>query len=328
MAKNILITGASGRLGNFVAPYLQDQGYNVTCTDIVTPNPESENAKRGFPFVKADLCVIGDVMKAIAMAQPDVIVHLGAIPFNTELQPPYEDRSGKGPSQDGVRSSWSQPEDNTMRINTMGMFYLLDAARRMGVKNVIAATSYFSYGLGFRLSGEPFVPEYLPVDESHPCWPEDTYSLSKYLGEEIMKAFSRAYGMNTVAMRLMGVYYHNVERSRAMYDLGQGQSYAEKEKDGGVITGNTYQYVDARDIAVFTGLAIDKLGKLPNKYEAFNVITDVRFNVADTKEFYEKRFPSLKDMLGNLRDGEGLLSIRKAEELLGYKPQYSWKDGK
>ena len=326
MAKNILITGASGKLGNYVAPYLQDLGYNVTCTDIVSPNPDSENAKRGLPFVKADLCVIGDVMKAIAMAPPDIIVHLGAIPFNTELQPPYEDRSGKGPSLDGARSFWTQPEDNTMRINTMGMFYVLDAARRMGVKNVIAATSYFSYGLGFRISGEPFKPEDLPVDEDHPCWPEDTYSLSKYLGEEIMKAFSRAYDMNMVAMRLMGVYYHDMERSRAMYNLGQKADAS--ANDPKYITGNTYQYVDSRDIAVFTGLAIEKLGKLPNKYEAFNVITDVRMDVPDTKAFYKERFPYIADMVDSLNDGEGLLGIRKAEKLLGYKPQYSWKDGK
>ena len=44
MAKNILITGASGKLGNFVAPYLQDQGYNITCTDIVTPILKTPNA--------------------------------------------------------------------------------------------------------------------------------------------------------------------------------------------------------------------------------------------------------------------------------------------
>ena len=196
----------------------------------------------------------------------------------------------------------------------------------MGVKNVVAATSYFSYGLGFRISGEPFKPEYLPIDEEHPCWPEDTYSLSKYLGEEIMKAFSRAYSMNNIAMRLMGVYYHNVERSRAMYNLGQKAEAT--ANDPKFITGSTHQYVDARDIAVFTGLAIEKLGKLPNKYEAFNVITDVRMDVPDTKAFYKERFPYIADMVDSLADGEGLLSIRKAEKLLGYKPQYSWKDGK
>ena len=94
--KNILLTGGSGRLANYVAPYLQDLGYNVTLTDIVTPKPDSENAKRGLPFVKADLLNIGDIMKAIAMSECDAIVHLGAIPFNVELQKPYEKVSGEG----------------------------------------------------------------------------------------------------------------------------------------------------------------------------------------------------------------------------------------
>ena len=89
MIKNVLVTGASGRLGNYVAPYLADQGYNVTCTDVVMPKPDSENAKRHLPFIKGDLLNIGDMMKAIAMSQCDAIVHLGAIPFNVELQPPY-----------------------------------------------------------------------------------------------------------------------------------------------------------------------------------------------------------------------------------------------
>jgi len=41
--KNILLTGGSGNLANYVAPYLQDQGYNVTLTDRVPPKPDSEN---------------------------------------------------------------------------------------------------------------------------------------------------------------------------------------------------------------------------------------------------------------------------------------------
>ena len=48
----------------------------------------------------------------------------------------------------------------------------MDAARRMGIKNVIAASSYYCYGLGMRISGEPFKPDYLPIDENHPCYPE------------------------------------------------------------------------------------------------------------------------------------------------------------
>ena len=321
--KNILLTGGSGNLANYVAPYLQDLGYNVTLTDRVPPKPDSENAKRGFPFVKADLLDIGDIMKAIAMSECDAIVHLGAIPFNVELQKPYEKVSGEGGALDGRRFNWVMPEDATMEINTMGGFYLLDAARRMNVKDVIVTTSFFSYGVGFRLSGEKFVPNYLPIDEEHPCWPEDTYSLSKYLGEEIMKAFSRAYGINSIAMRLMGVYYANGKGSARLHTFNREQVYPEPGSKGDCVGGNVHMYVDGRDIAYFCGLALNQLDKL-NKYEAFNLITDVEFK-GDTKEFYSTLFPGLKDKVAALRDGEGLFSTRKAEELLGYKTQYSWK---
>ncbi|NLN46433.1 MAG: hypothetical protein GX153_07695, partial [Clostridiaceae bacterium] len=39
MIKNVLVTGGSGRLGNFVCPYLKSQGYNVVSTDQV-PAPK------------------------------------------------------------------------------------------------------------------------------------------------------------------------------------------------------------------------------------------------------------------------------------------------
>ena len=216
--KNVLVTGAAGKLGNYVSEYLHKKGYNVTCTDVVLPKPDSRIAKLKLPFVKGDLLDLGDIMKAIAMAQCGTIVHLGAIPFNVELQPPYDTTPKKGPSCGGVRSNYVMPEDNAMKINTMGTFYVMDAARRMGVKNVIAASSYYCYGLGMRISGVPFKPEYLPIDENHPCTPEDTYSLSKHLGDEIMEAFCRAYDMNGIAMRLMGVYYPEVPWCRDCYN--------------------------------------------------------------------------------------------------------------
>ena len=149
--KNVLVTGAAGKLGNYVSEYLHKKGYNVTCTDVVLPKPDSRIAKLKLPFVKGDLLDLGDIMKAIAMAQCGTIVHLGAIPFNVELQPPYDTTPKKGPSCGGVRSNYVMPEDNAMKINTMGTFYVMDAARRMGVKNVIAASSYYCYGLGMRI---------------------------------------------------------------------------------------------------------------------------------------------------------------------------------
>ena len=89
MSKKVLVTGGAGRLGNYVAPYLKSKGYKVTTFDINLPAPDSRNAKEHIPFVKGDLLSLGDCMRAIAHAEADVIVHLGAIPFNTEIQAPY-----------------------------------------------------------------------------------------------------------------------------------------------------------------------------------------------------------------------------------------------
>ena len=84
--KNVLVTGAAGKLGNYVSEYLHKKGYNVTCTDVALPKPDSRIAKLKLPFVKGDLMELGDIMKAIAMAQCGTIVHLGAIIHNVELK--------------------------------------------------------------------------------------------------------------------------------------------------------------------------------------------------------------------------------------------------
>ena len=63
--KNVLVTGAAGRLGNFVSEYLHKKGYNVTCTDIVPPKPDSRVAKYKLPFVKADQMCIRDRLDTV-----------------------------------------------------------------------------------------------------------------------------------------------------------------------------------------------------------------------------------------------------------------------
>ena len=65
-------------------------------------------------------------MKAITFAECDAIVHLGAIPGSSELQPPYEQKE-LGPAVGGRNSKWFMEEDTTMKVNTMGMFYVAAA---------------------------------------------------------------------------------------------------------------------------------------------------------------------------------------------------------
>jgi nucleoside-diphosphate-sugar epimerase len=319
MGKNVLVTGASGRLGNFVCPYLKERGYNVSAFDVAMPKPDSANVKAEIPFVVGDLTNLGDCLRAFAYGQPDVIVHLGAIAHNVDLQPPYAKEYNRLVT-DGVRLNYEMPEHATMEINTMGTFFVFDAARRLGIKNVIMASSYFVLGIGFRLSGTSYQPQYLPMDENHPLLPEDSYSLSKVLGEEIGRAFVRAYDMRCVAMRLLGVYYHNFAGNRHQFNVTVPAAAPE---DKGYLVSNTFQYVDARDIARFVELSIE--AKDLDPFEAFFVATDTKYT-EPTAVIAARRWPFLAEMAKDIPGTEGLISCKKAEKLLGYKPAFSWRN--
>jgi nucleoside-diphosphate-sugar epimerase len=326
MQKKILVTGGSGRLGQYVCPFLKEKGYNVVNFDQNPFPAGTPAADAKIPFFVGDFCDLGECLRVIASAQPDVIVHLGAIPFNTEILPPY--------AQDynpelftGVRIAQRFPEHTAMQVNTMGSFVVFDAARRLGVKDVVFASSYFTLGIGFRMSGTSYVPEYLPMDEEHPSLPEDTYSLSKYLNEETAKSFARAYGMHFIGLRFLGVYFDHIEANRKNARHGITVPAA-TEADQGALTGNTYQYVDARDIANIIELSIEKIGDASLKpFETFFVATDTTY-LESTQEVIKKRWPSLVEKGKGIQGTDGLISIKKAQKLLGYKPQWSWRDKK
>jgi nucleoside-diphosphate-sugar epimerase len=325
LPEKILVTGGSGRLGALLCPFLKEKGYKVTNFDLNPPPVGSPAA--GIPFVKGDFCNLGECLRAISLAQADAIVHLGAIPYNTELLPPHA-LDYDPAAYSGLRYAQRMPEDSTMRINTMGTFYVYDAARRLGVKDVVAASSYFTLGIGFRLSGTSYEPAYLPMDELHPSLPEDSYSLSKMLGEEIGRAFARAYGIRSIALRLLGVYFDYLDpsgsgRSRHGAPVPQAEG---SELD--MLNGNTYQYVDARDICNIIDLSLQKIGSPElEPFEPFFVATDTIYKES-TRDVIAKRWPRLAEMGAGIEGSDGLISIEKARRLLGYVPQFSWRDAK
>ena len=326
MKKNLLVTGGSGRLGSYLCPFLQERGYNVANFDQVPPQMGTPLAN--VPFIKGDFSDLGECMRAISIAQPDVIIHLAALASHTELLPFFAKEYDTAITT-GYRPMQRLPEDTTMRVNTMGTFYIFDAARRMGVKDIIFASSYFTLGIGFRLSGTSFEPAYLPIDENHPNLPEDSYSLSKVLGEEIAKSFARAYGIRSIGLRFLGVYFDYVEMSRKNREKEFGATVPQaNEKELNMLTGKTYQYVDARDIALAIDLAINKIGSPEFElFEPFFLSTDTLYP-EPTTEVIAKRWPNLSEMGKDIKGTDGMISNEKAKRMLGFYPQHSWRDKK
>lgn len=297
----ILVTGASGRLGPYVVRKLLDEGHAVTGFDSARTPADWPDAAG---FVLGDLTVLGDCMRALAYSEAEAIVHLGGIPGPRELI-------------NGRTAAQKATEDVTMRVNTMGTYYLLDAARRLGVGRVIFASTFYALGLGNRISDKPFVVDYLPIDEDHPLRPEDSYGLSKVFGEEMLRAYVRAYGMKAIAFRLFGIHFPHNDNS-AKYAVVP-------ESDPGHVGGpvfTTYQYVDARDIANACALAVTATGL--DDFEAFYLSTDTIYE-EDTSDLVARVWPDLTEMAKDIRGTDGIITDARVREKLGYKPQYSWR---
>ena len=87
--------------------------------------------------------------------------------------------------------------------------------------------------------------------------------------------------------------------------------------------GRTWQYVDSRDVAQACHLFLQ--AEDFGQFEAFYLSTDTTL-AEDTRVVIERLYPDLKEMAANLVGKEQVISIKKAREMLGYEPKYSWRN--
>ncbi len=92
-----------------------------------------------------------------------------------------------------VPDSWKDPKA-FYQVNLMGTANMLEYCRLSGASLTYVST--YPYG----------VPEYLPIDEKHPCTPNTAYNHSKYLAENLCQFYAEQFGVNVTRMRLFNVY--------------------------------------------------------------------------------------------------------------------------
>jgi UDP-glucose 4-epimerase len=319
----VLITGGCGNLGRLCAVRFADAGDEVVLVDSVRPEDTPFPWSTDLPVHLANLTDGPAMEQLLAEVSPDVVVHLAAERVPSDHPDPSrgcaprfaEDSAG------GADGAWTPHQaaarrDATFQSNVLGTYYLLDAAVRAGVRRLVAASSLCVLGAAFRISDKPFVVEQLPVDEAHPLRPEDSYSLSKVMNEQMYAGYAQAYGLQAVAIRPPVVLYPEVEASWA------NRFHDEPAPPGpGGIDANLFMYVDGRDLAdafVLAAQAPDLDG-----FEAFYVSTG-RMVASSPKAWLRQQRPDLDHLTDRLGDDDDLLSIDKAERLLGYAPTHVW----
>jgi UDP-glucose 4-epimerase len=180
MKKTVLVTGAAGFIGSHLCDALLAREYEVIAVDNLSMG-KLENLSQclqhaGFSFHQVDV-VDAEVLQALG-ATAEVIVHLAAFKIP---------RYGKA--------------IDTLRINALGAFNVLNLAAKTGAKTVLASTSDV-YGknpeLPFREESDSIIGP-----STIPRW---SYAVSKLFEEHLALAYQDAYGFSVSLVRFFGSY--------------------------------------------------------------------------------------------------------------------------
>jgi nucleoside-diphosphate-sugar epimerase len=199
------------------------------------------------------------------------------------------------------------PNAHTFRNNVPSSYNVFLAAREAGIKTVVFASSETVLGLPF---DNP--PPYAPVDEEYYPRPESAYSLGKLLDETMAAQFARwDPELKIIGLRFSNVMYPEEYRKFPGFDA-----------DPRSRKWNLWGYIDARDGAQAVRRAIEAEFK---GFEAFIIANADTVMSRSNASLLAEVFPNVP-LKGQVSQNGTLLSIEKAKRMLGYVPQYSWRN--
>ena len=257
---------------------LIEHGHDVLNVDRAT-SPESFAPDSPIPLLLADLTDFGQTLEALSGM--DAVVHLAAIPSPGHATP-----------------------DQVFRTNVTSTHAVFAAAARLGLKRVVWASSETTLGLPF---DRP--PDYAPVDEAH-VYPESSYALSKLVGEEMARQFSRWAGIPIIGLRFSNVL---VREDYARFPSYWDDPHARKW--------NLWGYVDESHVAQSVRLALEA-----DVADADSFIIAAADTVMKrpSRDLMAEVFPGVP-VADTVAGTDTLLSIEKARRVLGYAPEFSWR---
>ena len=199
------------------------------------------------------------------------------------------------------------PDSAVFHNNMAATFNVFQAARRAGIRRIVYASSETVLGLPFDAP-----PPYIPVDEEYDTRPESVYSLVKHLEEEMARKLVRW----DPELSITALRFSNVMAPEDYADFAGWDAAPENRK------WNLWGYIDARDgaQAVRRALEVAHPG-----FEAFIIAAADTVSTRANAELVSAVFPDVA-YAPTAGTHDTLLSIDKARRLLGYDPQFSWRE--
>lgn len=270
----IAVTGGNGRIGRAVVGQALSAGHDVVVIDRV--EHEERPAETVFLQVEAtDYPALEAALRGC-----DALVHLAAIP-----------------------APGRHPDHVVHNNNVVSSYNALRAAAEVGIWRVCQASSINAVGGAY--SRWPKY-DYFPLDESHPTYGEDPYSLSKWICEKQADAFVRRY--NNEGMTIASLRIHGVVNQRA--DSARWASSAHE-----ILAKHLWGYVlsEATARACLLGVTADFSG-----HEPFYIVAPDTMMAESSLALAAEHFPDVP-ITGDLNGHTGFFDCSKAERLLGWR---------
>ncbi len=311
--RRIAIIGGAGFIGHNLALALKQKGAQVeiidglqvnnlltyTSSDVDVPNRElyvnvinqrlDLLREAGIPLHVQDARDYHALSHTLDKINPQVIIHLAAI-------------SHAGKSNKDPYSTF----DHSLRT----LENALDNARGQ-VEHFIFLSSSMVYG--------NFLTE--EVDEEHPLNPIGIYGALKVAGEKMVIAYQQVFNLPYTIIRPSALYGPRCVSRRV------GQIFIESAMKGGAlkIDGDGSEKLDFTYIEDLTN-GIERVIQHPNaRNQIFNMTYGKSRSINDLVAIIKEHFPEAPVQFverDNLMPFRGTLSVKKLDELIGYKPTH------
>ncbi len=166
----VLVTGGAGYIGSVVTAALLEGGHEVTVLDDLSTGHE-DAVPEGARLVRASL---HDSAPVLADVRPEAVLHFAA-------------KSLVGQSQESPELYWEN--------NVDGSLALLEAMRAADCRRIVFSSTAATYG----------EPEEVPILETAPTRPTNTYGASKLAVDAMLTSYAVAHSFAAVSLRYFNV---------------------------------------------------------------------------------------------------------------------------
>lgn len=164
----VLVVGGAGYIGSHMTSLLLERGHDVTVFDNLSGGYR-DAVKDGASLIVGDLADTALLTGLVAEGFDGVMHFASFIQVGESVEAPQK----------------------YYRNNLTNSLNLLDAMVAAGGGHLIFSSTAALFG----------DPEWVPIDETHPCRPINPYGRTKWMVEQALADYERAYGLRSVCLR-------------------------------------------------------------------------------------------------------------------------------